>query len=170
MFPLLADLHRKREVFTEDGAPISLLRCVFTDGTSANTLYRAMCFFRRYRIAPLTLAFQYLNKLLNHCVIGAGVEFDTGFVIMHSTGIVINSAVRGGNNITLESGVVIGAEKGKSPVLGNNIFVGAGAKIVGGVVIGDGAKIGANAVVVHDVMPGDTVVGIPAKPIKKRTS
>lgn len=165
---LLADLKRKAEVFADDGAPISLLRVLVTDGTSANVLYRSMNFCQQYRLSPLALVFQFLNKLINGCVIGASANFDQGFVIMHPSGIVINSAVKGGINVTLESGVVIGAEKGYTPVLGDNIFIGAGAKIIGGITVGDGAKVGANAVVVHDVEPGQTVVGIPAKPIKKR--
>ena len=65
----------------------------------------------------------------------------------------------------LEHQVTIGAEKGDSPALGNRVFVGAGAKIIGPVTLGDDVKVGANAVVVHDVPAGLTVVGIPAKPI-----
>jgi serine O-acetyltransferase len=53
-------------------------------------------------------------------------------------------------------------------VLGNDIFVGAGAKIIGTVSIGDGARVGANAVVVHDVPAGATVVGIPARIVRQR--
>lgn len=66
----------------------------------------------------------------------------------------------------LEHGVTIGAEKEQSPILGNNIFIGAGAKIIGGVRIGDNVKIGANAVVVKDVPDNATVVGVPARIIK----
>ena len=53
-------------------------------------------------------------------------------------------------------------------MLGSNIDIGAGAKIIGGVTIGDSARVGANAVVVHDVAAGSTVVGIPAKPVRQR--
>ncbi|HEX3344244.1 MAG TPA: serine acetyltransferase, partial [Polyangiaceae bacterium] len=57
---------------------------------------------------------------------------------------------------------------GRSPVLGSNIHIGAGAKIFGPIAVGDGARIGANAVVVHDVAPDTTVVGVPAKPVRRR--
>ena len=82
---------------------------------------------------------------------------------MHPVGIVINSKVSGGINITLESGVVMGDAKGASPLLGNTIFIGSGAKIIGGMTIGDAVNIGANAVVVKDVPSNTTAVGVPAK-------
>ena len=64
--------------------------------------------------------------------------------------------------------VTIGAEKSASPVLGDDIFLGAGAKILGAVTIGTGARVGANAVVVNDVPPHCTVVGIPAVVVRRR--
>jgi serine O-acetyltransferase len=70
----------------------------------------------------------------------------------------------------IESGVVIGDEKGKATALGNNVFIGACAKLVGGIIIGDNVKIGANAVVVSDVRSNTTVVGIPAREITKAGS
>jgi serine O-acetyltransferase len=89
---------------------------------------------------------------------------------MHPIGVVINGGVKGGKNIVIESGVVIGAAHNglplKLPVLGDDIFIGAGAKVLGGIRVGNNVKIGANAVVVHDVPDGATVVGIPAKVIK----
>ncbi|MEW9798986.1 serine O-acetyltransferase [Alteromonas sp. CYL-A6] len=162
------DFARKREIFEEDGASVGTLRLMLSDGTSANVIYRMVRWCARYRLIPLCYALQYLNKLLNSCVIGYGAQFGSGFVIMHPVGIVINSKVRGGNNITLESGVVIGDEKGQSPVLGNNVFVGAGAKIIGPVKIGNNVKIGANAVVTKDAPDNATMLGIPAKPLVKK--
>jgi serine O-acetyltransferase len=96
-------------------------------------------------------------------VIGVKARFGPGFVLVHPIGVVINSAVRGGSNISLESGVVIGDNRGGVPVLGNDVFVGSGAKIIGGLTIGSGARVGANAVVLHDVPAGATAVGIPAR-------
>ena len=64
--------------------------------------------------------------------------------------------------------MTIGAERRQSPVLGDGVFVGAGAKVLGSVRVGDGARIGANAVVVHDVPPHATVVGIPARVVRTR--
>ena len=67
----------------------------------------------------------------------------------------------------MESGVVIGDEKGLSPIFSDNIFVGSGAKIIGSLSIEDDVKIGANAVVTKSAPKGVTMLGIPAKPYKK---
>ena len=59
------------------------------------------------------------------------------------------------------------AERRQSPALGDDIFVGAGAKIIGAVHVGTGAKVGANAVMVRDVPAYSTVVGIPARVVRQ---
>ena len=90
-------------------------------------------------------------------------QFGPGFVLIHPVGVVINSSVRGGRNVWLESSVVIGENRGGFPRLGDDIFVGSGAKIIGAVAVGDRARVGANAVVLHDVPAGHTALGIPAR-------
>jgi serine O-acetyltransferase len=162
----LEDLRYKQKVFNEDGASSSMLKILLADGSGANFWYRLMqvC-SKRSLTMPFALLFQYINKLLNHCVIGIKADFGPGFVLMHPTGVVINSKVTGGTGVVLESGVVIGDDKGCSPVLGNNLFVGAGGKIIGALTVGDNVKVGANAVVVKSVDSNLTVVGIPARPI-----
>ena len=164
---LKSDIRQKQQILTDEGYQVSLVRTLVSDGTSANALYRLTSWLVKYKLFPLALITLWLNRVINGCVIGAGARFDKGFVIMHPVGVVINSKVVGGNNIVVESGVVIGDEKGKAPVLGSNIFIGAGAKIIGGITIGDNVKIGANAVVVKNLPSNVTAVGIPAKVIQK---
>jgi serine O-acetyltransferase len=123
---------------------------------------------RRWRLVPLEVLCNKLNAVFGQCIIGRGAEFGPGFVLIHSQGVVINGAVRGGSNIFVEHQVTIGAERNQSPSLGSDIFIGAGAKILGAISIGDGARIGANAVVVEDVPPHTTVVGIPARVVRSR--
>jgi serine O-acetyltransferase len=65
--------------------------------------------------------------------------------------------------VWIESGVVIGDNRGGVPVLEDDIFIGSGAKVIGGVRLGTGARVGANAVVLSDVPAGATAVGIPAR-------
>jgi serine O-acetyltransferase len=161
---LKADLRRKQQIFHNDGAKVSMLRVFMADGTSANILYRVMRWCADRGLSPLAYMCYQINKFLNGCVIGIGANFGPGLVLMHPIGVVINSKVQGGNNITIESGVVIGDDKGQSPSLGNDIFIGAGAKVIGAVNIGNQVKIGANAVVTKSAPDTATMLGIPAKP------
>lgn len=160
---LIDDFRAKRRLYSTNGQACSLLRAVLTDGTLAMVLYRAMRLAYRWRLVPLAILLQWLNKLLNQCLIGLKAEFDGGFVLIHPVGVIINSAVRGGRNVWIESGVVIGDNRGASPVLGSDVFVGSGAKVIGGVRIGDRTLIGANAVVTHDVPDDHRAFGIPAR-------
>ena len=146
----------------------SVLKVLFTDGTAAMVWYRLMQWSRRWRLAPLELLFNKCNSAFCSCIIGRGADFGPGFVLIHSNGVVINGDVRGGRDVKIEHQVTIGAEKRQAPVLGDDVFVGAGAKIIGSVAIGDGARIGANAVVVTDVPAHTTVVGIPARVVRRR--
>ena len=90
-----------------------------------------------------------------------------GFYIGHFGTIVVNSNTIIGDNVNISQGVTIGqANRGKNkgaPVIGNEVYIGPGAKIVGSVKIGNNVAIGANAVVTKDVPDGAVVVGIPAK-------
>jgi serine O-acetyltransferase len=123
---------------------------------------------RKYRLFPLELLCNKLNGILCSCIIGRGADFGPGFVLIHSQGVVINGQVRGGSHVYVEHQVTIGAEQRQIPLLGNHVFIGAGAKIIGAVTIGDHARVGANAVVVSDVPAGATVVGIPARVVRQR--
>lgn len=145
-----------------------MARVLLTDGTMAIVLYRLMQWSRRHRLVPIEMIANRLSGMFCNCFIGRGAEFGRGFVLLHADGVVINRLVRGGENIYIEHQVTIGADRGTSPVLGNDIFIGAGAKILGPVTIGDGARIGANAVVVKDVPAYATVVGVPAKVVRQR--
>jgi serine O-acetyltransferase len=172
MFTLLrtigTDLRRKALWCYESDRWPAVLKVLFTDGTPAMVLYRLMQWSGRYRLVPLEMVFNKLNAVCCNCIIGRGADFGPGLVLIHATGVVINGRVRGGANVSIEHQVTIGAERRQSPVLGSDVFLGAGSKIVGAVTIGDGARVGANAVVVHDVPPHTTVVGIPARVVRRR--
>ncbi len=129
-------------------------------------VYRCMQWSQKHRLAPVAMLFNKINVWFGGCVIGRGADFGPGFVLIHSNGVVINTSVRGGEDVFIEHQVTIGAEKGEAPVLGNNVFIGAGAKIVGAVRIGNDVKIGANAVVTKDLPDGATAVGVPARVVK----
>jgi serine O-acetyltransferase len=91
-------------------------------------------------------------------------EIGPGLFIAHGYGTTL-AAERIGSNCYVHQGVTIGWDyrSRRSPVVGDNVFIGAGAAILGAVTIGDNAKIGANAVVLTDVPAGATAVGVPAQ-------
>jgi serine O-acetyltransferase len=164
LFSLIgSDLRSKAEWMYGGASGRHMLRAMLTDGTFAMIVYRLMQASQRMRLVPLAMIFNKLNGILGACIIGRGADFGPGFVLIHSDGVVINSTVRGGCNIKVEHQVTIGAERYKSPVLGDNIFIGAGAKIIGGISIGSRVRIGANSVVLSDIPDGATAMGIPAR-------
>lgn len=93
--------------------------------------------------------------------------FGKRLMLPHPNGVVIHEDAVIGDDCMIMQQVTIGMiGDGEVPVLGNSVYVGAGAKIIGKVKVGDGARIGANAVVVEDVPPGCTAVGVPARLIQ----
>ena len=167
---IASDLRAKAQWCYESTSWKAILKTLLTDGTAAMVWYRLMQWARKWRLTPLEMVFNKLNVICCNCIIGRGAEFGPGLVLIHSTGIVINGCVQGGEHVYLEHQVTIGAERRQSPVLGNRVFIGAGAKIVGPVHIGNDARIGANAVVLKDIPAGATAVGIPARIVRQRNA
>ena len=110
-------------------------------------------------------------RLLTGIEIHPGAKIGKGLVIDHGMGIVIGETAEIGDNCTLYQGVTLGGtgkDVGKRhPTLGNNVLVGAGAKVLGPFTIGDNTKIAANAVVLDEIPDNCTAVGIPAKVVRK---
>lgn len=96
-----------------------------------------------------------------------GATIGEGLFIDHGHGVVIGETAILGDNVTLYQGVTLGGtgkEQGKRhPTIGNNVLIGAGAKILGSFTIGDNCKIGAGSVVLKDVPSNSTVVGVPGR-------
>ena len=92
-------------------------------------------------------------------------------MIDHGAGVVIGETAEIGDNCTLYQGVTLGGtgkDVGKRhPTLGNNVMVGAGAKVLGPIVIEDNSKVAANAVVLKDIAENSTAVGIPARVVRQ---
>jgi serine O-acetyltransferase len=101
----------------------------------------------------------------------AHARIGKGFYIGHFGNIIIHPDTVMGERCSISQGVtigVLGGERDGVPRLGNDVYIGAGAKILGPVTIGDGAIVGANAVVLEDVPPGATAVGVPARIIQRK--
>jgi len=121
-----------------------------------------------------TRGFKWLSRFLANIMrwftaidIHPGATIGRRFFIDHGLGVVIGETAELGDDVTLYQGVTLGGRKMKPgkrhPTLGNNVIVGAGAKILGPFRVGNDARIGSNAVVLNEVPEGATVVGIPGK-------
>ncbi len=106
------------------------------------------------------------------------IVFGPGLCINHPGGVVVTGNARVGSNCRINAGVNIG-EFGKfndstqgpnAPMIGNNVYIGPGAKIFGAITIGDNVAIGANAVVNKNVPSGSTVVGVPGRNLENKGS
>jgi len=117
-------------------------------------IYKIMLFFFQYVLSS--------GELHAECRVGGGLRIPHGL-----NGVIIHKMSNIGNNATIFHQVTIGANEPhyshSVPIIGDNVFIGAGAKIFGKIFVGDNSKIGANAVVFFDVPPNATVVGNPAK-------
>ena len=113
----------------------------------------------------------HFGRFLTGIEIHPGAQLGRRVVIDHGMGVVIGETAILGDDAYLYHQVTLGTastSKGKRhPTVGRDVILGAGAKILGDIVVGDGARVGANAVVVTDVQPGQTVVGIPARPVER---
>ena len=109
-------------------------------------------------------------KALTGIEIHPGATIGRGLVIDHGTGVVIGETAEIGDNCTIYQGVTLGGtgkDEGKRhPTLGNNVMIGAGAKVLGPLTIGDNAKIAAGAVVLSEIPSNSTAVGIPARVVR----
>ena len=96
-----------------------------------------------------------------------GAVLGSGVFIDHATGVVIGETAEVGDNVTIYHGVTLGGTSLKAvkrhPTIGDNVIIGAGAKVLGAITIGRDSQIGANSVVVKPVPPGTVVVGVPGQ-------
>jgi serine O-acetyltransferase len=113
----------------------------------------------------------HIGRFLTGIEIHPGAKLGRRLIIDHGLGVVIGETAEIGNDVYIYHQVTLGgtsSDAGKRhPTVGDNVIIGAGAKVLGAISIGDGARIGANAVVVAPVPAGTTVVGIPARPVER---
>lgn len=116
----------------------------------------------------------HLGRFLTGIEIHPAARLGRRLVIDHGMGVVIGETAEVGDDVYLYHQVTLGGTAlvgGKRhPTIGNNVIIGAGAKVLGPFTVGDHARIGSNAVVLAAVPPGTTVVGVPARPVERKTS
>ncbi len=156
----------------DPAAKENLLEIVFLySGLHAIIAYRVShaIWSRRIPFAPRLIS--QIARFFTGIEIHPGAKISKGLFIDHGMGVVVGETAIIGKNVTLFQGVTLGGtgkETGKRhPTLGDNIVVGAGAKVLGNITIGDNSYIGANAVVLRDVPPNTTVVGVPGRVTKQ---
>ncbi|MBI2204097.1 MAG: serine O-acetyltransferase [Candidatus Rokubacteria bacterium] len=163
------DLKRDIRVVRErdPAARSSLEVLVCYPGVHALALHRVG--HRLWNAGWTTLArlVSHVSRFVTGIEIHPAARIGRGCFIDHGMGIVIGETAEIGDNVSLLQGVTLGGTSTKRekrhPTLGNNVTVGAGAKIIGAFRIGDGSRIGAGSVVVREVPPNSVVVGVPGR-------
>jgi cysteinyl-tRNA synthetase len=162
-----------RGVFERDPAARNTLEVILAyPGFHAIFMHRISHALWNIGVPVIPRFLSHITRFLTGIEIHPAAKIGPGFFIDHGMGVVIGETAEIGEDALLYQGVTLGGtgkEKGKRhPTLGNNVVVGAGAKILGPIKIGDYVKIGANSVVLKPVPDYSIVVGVPGKIIKKK--
>jgi serine O-acetyltransferase len=157
-----------RIIFERDPAARSGLEVLFCyPGLQALILHRFAHWLHRLRLPLIPRMISHLARFLTGIEIHPGATIGQGVFIDHGMGVVIGETAIIGNYALIYQEVTLGGtgkERGKRhPTLGENVVVGAGAKVLGNIQIGSNARIGAGSVVLRDVPADCTVVGIPGR-------
>ena len=170
MKKLRCDIERFRQMRGDLGqvSAFQLFATCFNPRMVPVVLLRLSEFFYKRRLVVLSKLFSMLNVVVFGLEVSPRVSIGGGLFLPHTVGTVLGAA-QIGENCTIMQGVTLGADDtdlnftvAKRPVIGSNVLIGAGAKVIGGVMIGDHAKVGANAVVLQDVPAHALAVGVPA--------
>ncbi len=158
-----------------DPAARSLIEILLTySGLHAVLLHRLAHGLCRLHVPVLPRLISHLSRFLTGIEIHPAAVIGRGFFIDHGMGVVIGETAEIGDHVTLYQGVTLGGtgkEPGKRhPTLGDHVIVGAGAKVLGAIIVGSHVRIGANSVVLKPIPDHSTVVGIPGKVIRRRSS
>ncbi len=161
-----------RSVMERDPAAGSELEVLLTySGVHAVIVHRAAHWFYKHGHKVIARIISQTMRGITGIEIHPGAKIGKGLLIDHGSGVVIGETAEIGDYCLLYQGCTLGGtgkDHGKRhPTLGNNVMVGAGAKILGPFKVGDNAKIAANAVVLKEVPPNSTAVGVPARIVRQ---
>ncbi|MDD2898194.1 MAG: serine O-acetyltransferase [Desulfuromonadaceae bacterium] len=166
MFGLIkTDLAR----LSPSGSPTfrTLIAGLVSQGFQAILVYRVFHWLqcRGFSGQPLRFVCERFIEITTGISIPAACKIGNGFRIHHFGGIIFHPTVELGDNCTLYQGVTIGDRggNGRAATIGNNVLIGAGAKVIGEITIGDNCVIGANAVVTKNMPAGTTALGAPCR-------
>lgn len=141
-------------------------------GFHARQCHRLAHTLWNWHVPVLPRLMSHINRFFTGIEIHPGARIGEGFFIDHGMGVVIGETTEIGDGVCLYQGVTLGGTSmqrtKRHPTLGNNVVIGAGAKIIGAITIGDNSKIGAGSVVTNSVPPHATVVGVPGRVVEIR--
>ncbi len=165
---LRADFRRAHAHTSYRGAVRKTLHTLTSPGFQAVWSYRLTRWLMARHVPIVGAIIQRLTEVWTGISIPPETTVGQGLLIHHFGGIIINSAAVLGAECTLHHGITIGnrVSGGPSPILGDRVMVGAGAKVLGGIIIGSDAEIGANAIVLKSLPPGAVAVGMPARVVR----
>jgi len=157
-----------KAVFDRDPAAKSMAEVLLCyPGLHAILFHRFAHWLWKKKLYLLGRFVSHIGRFLTGIEIHPGAKIGKRFFIDHGMGVVIGETAEVGDDVTLYHGVTLGGvslNKGKRhPTVGNNVIIGAGAKILGPFTVGKNSKVGSNSVVVKEVPPNSTVVGIPGR-------
>ncbi len=162
----------RETILTHDPSIHSLFEAYFHPWFSAFYHYKIAHFFYSHHFYSIARWFSMRGKKKTGMEIHPGATIGESVFIDHCLGVVIGETAIIKDNVIIFQNVTLGgrgnAQGKRHPTIEEGCLIGAGAKILGNITIGPGSKIGANAVVLWDVPPNATVVGIPAKIVRKK--
>lgn len=158
--------------FRKDPAAINIMEVITSyPGVQAILLHRLANFLHRLGIPYVPRFISHINRLVTQIEIHPGAKIGKDFFIDHGGGIVIGETSEIGDNVTIYQGVTLGGismkREKRHPTVGNDVVIGAGARILGPVKIGNKVRIGANAVVTEDIPDDSVVVGVPGRVVAR---
>ncbi len=155
-------------IYENDPAANNLLEVILCyPGLHALIMYRLAHRLYKWNIPFFPRLLSHLTRIITGIEIHPAAKIGRRLFIDHGEGIVIGETTEIGNDVLIYQQVTLGGtgkEKGKRhPTIGNNVIIGAGAKVLGNITIGDNCRVGAGSVVIQNVPEHSTVVGVPGR-------
>ncbi|MHA1269012.1 MAG: serine O-acetyltransferase EpsC [Candidatus Helarchaeota archaeon] len=161
-----------KAAFEKDPAALSVVEILTSyPGIKAILLHRVAHFFYELKLPFVPRFISDIARQITGIEIHPGAQIGSNFFIDHGSGTVIGETAEIGDNCTIYQNVTLGGtsleRKKRHPTIGNNVVIGAGAKLLGPIKIGNNVKIGSNSVVTKDIPDNSVVVGVPGRIVSR---
>lgn len=174
MIKLVRSIRRNiQAVYEHDPAARNVWEIIFAyPGFHARQFHRLAHTLWNWRVPFFPRLISHISRFLTGIEIHPGAKIGEGFFIDHGMGVVVGETSEIKDNVAIYQGVTLGGtsllKRKRHPTLGNNVIVGAGAKLIGAINVGDNVKVGAGSVVITSVPANATVVGVPGRVVEIR--